>query len=80
MLQLTPCYNLPQSPLIAQLVFLFPIQTTMNGVKCHKMLEDKLKIHMTIYECNTFMQDSAPCHHSKLVSDSLRKISKRWIG
>ena len=48
----------------------------MNAVRYCKMLEDKLKIHMTIYECNIFMHDGAPCHHSKLVSDFLKKNIK----
>ena len=41
-------------------LFFLPIRTTMNGVRYHK-----------IHECNMFIQDSAPCHHSKLVSDFL---------
>ena len=65
---------------IASLFFL-PTKTRMNDIRKHKMLEDKLKIHMAIHECNMFMQDSAPCHHSKLMCDFLKKrISKHWIG
>ena len=56
--------------------FLLPIGTTMNGVKYREMLEDKLEIYMTIHECNMLMQDSAPCHPSKLVSDFLKKNLK----
>ena len=47
------------------------------------MLKDKLEIHtLAIHECNMFMQDSAPCHHSKLVSDFLKKNIKTldWPG
>ena len=40
------------------------------------MLEDKLEIHMAIYECNMFMQDGAPCDRSKLVSNFLKKNIK----
>ena len=56
---------------MAQLFFL-PIGT-INGIEYCKMLEDKLEIHMAIHECNMFMQDSAPCHCSKLVSNFLKK-------
>ena len=51
--------------------FFLPIQTTMNGIRHCKML-DKLKVYIFIFECNMIMQDSAPCHHSKLVSDFLK--------
>ena len=47
------------------------------------MLEDKLEIHMAIYECKMFMQDSAPCYCLKLVSDFFKKKNiKRldWLG
>ena len=47
------------------------------------MLEDKLKIHMAIYECNMFMQDGSPCYCSKLVSDFLKKKNIKmldWLG
>ena len=41
----------------------------MNGVRYRSMLEDKLEINMAIYKYNIFMQDGAPCHRSKLMSD-----------
>ena len=44
------------------------------------MLEDKLEIHMTIRECTMFMQDGAPCHCSKLVSDFFKKNIKTLVG
>ena len=46
------------------------------------MLKDNLEIHMAIYRCNMFMQDGAPCHRSKLVSDFFKKnINKLdWSG
>ena len=37
------------------------------------MLENRLKTHMAIYECNMLMQDHAPCHHSKSVSNLFKK-------
>ena len=53
----------------------------MNGVRYRKMLQDKLEIHITIHECNMFIQDSVPCHRSKLVSDFFKENIKTpdWI-
>ena len=51
----------------------------MNGVKCRKMLEDKLKIQMAIHECNMFMQGGALYHSSKLVSDLLKKNNIKML-
>ena len=67
---------------MTQTILFLPIGTTMNGVRYCKMLENKLEIHMAIHECNMFMQDSAPCRHSKLVSDFLKKNIKTldWPG
>ena len=53
-------------------LFFLPIGTTMNCVRYSKMLEDKLKIHIAVHECNMFMHDGAPCHLSGLVSDFLK--------
>ena len=46
------------------------------------MLEYKIEIHMAIHESNMFKEDGAPCHHSKLVSDFLKKNIKTldWPG
>ena len=67
---------------MAQLVFFFlPMGTTINSFRYCKMVKNRLKIHMTIHECNMFMQDSVPYHCSKLVSYFLKKkVSKCWIG
>ena len=32
------------------------------------MLKDKLELHMAIHKCKIFMQDGAPCHRSKIVT------------
>ena len=53
--------------------FFLPIGTTMNGVRYRKMLKDKLEVHMVVHKCNMFMQDGAPCHHTKLVNDFFKK-------
>ena len=34
---------------------------------------------MAIHECNMFMQDGAPCHHSKLMSDFLKKKNIKML-
>jgi len=63
--------------------FFLPTGKTKNGVRYHKMLEDKLEIHMTIHECNIFMHDGTLCHRSKLVSDFLQKKNMKmshWPG
>ena len=47
------------------------------------MLEDKIEIHMAIHDRNMFMQDGAPCHLSKLVSDFLEEKNVKtlnWLG
>ena len=64
-------------------LFFLPIGITINGVRYRKMLEDKLKICMTIHECNVFVQDGAPYHRSKLVSYFLKKKNIKtldWFG
>ena len=65
------------------ILFFLPIGTTMNGDRYRKILEDKLKINIAIHESNMFMQDSAPCHRSKLVSDIPKKKNIKaldWPG
>ena len=60
-------------------LFFSPIKEAMNDIRYHKMLKDKLGIHMAIHECNMFMQDSDSCHHSKLVTDFLKKKSIKML-
>ena len=36
-----------------------------------EMLQEKLKLHMEIHNCTVFMQDGAPCHKSKVMSEFL---------
>ena len=62
-------------------LFFLPKGTTMNGARYLELLKDKLKLHMTVYRCTTFMQDGAPCNRSKVVSDYLKKIKTiDWPG
>ena len=57
-----------------------PIGSTMNRIRCREMLKDKLEIHMAIHKCNMFMQDGAPCHRSKLVSDIFKRKNIKTLN
>ena len=46
--------------------------TTMNGAKYLELLKNKLQLHMNVHECTIFMQDGAPCHKAKIVSNFLK--------
>ena len=48
-----------------------PPGTTMNEPKYVQMLSEKLKLHLQVYNCQTFMQDGAPCHRSKVAKNFL---------
>ena len=64
-------------------ILFLPIETTMNGARYCKMLEDKVKTHMAIYESNMFVLNSAPYHCSMLVSDYFQKKNIKtldWPG
>ena len=50
-------------------LFFLPTGMTMNGARYLDVLKNKLQIHMTVHSYDTFMQDGAPCHRSKIVSD-----------
>ena len=53
--------------------FFLPNGTTMNGQKYVDLLKDKLELHMNVHNCKIFMQDGAPCHRSKIVSEFLKE-------
>ena len=55
---------------VAALSFL-PPGTTINGPKYVQMLSEKLKLHLQVHNCQIFMQDSAPCHRSKVAKNFL---------
>ncbi len=38
-----------------------------------ELLREKLQFHMQVHNCDIFMQDGAPCHRSKIVTDFLKK-------
>ncbi|KAK6173376.1 hypothetical protein SNE40_016841 [Patella caerulea] len=64
-------------------LYFLPKGQTMNGQRYEKLLEEKLLLHMEVHKCSIFMQDGAPCHRSKLVSDFLKKKKIRvltWPG
>jgi transposase len=54
-------------------LFFLPKGTTMNGARYIEVLKEKLQLHMTVHNCNIFMQDGAPCHRSKIVQDYLKQ-------
>lgn len=56
-------------------LFFLPIGTTMNGKTYLNMLQEKLNIHMGIHRTPILMQDGAPCHRAKIVSEWLRMNS-----
>ena len=64
-------------------LFFLPPKSTMNGQKYLELLQAKLKFHMQVHNCEIFMQDGAPCHRCKIVTDFLKrnKIKKLdWPG
>ena len=50
----------------------FEENTAMNYEKYLAMLKDKLNIHINVHQCNVFMQDGAPCHRAKKVTEYLK--------
>ena len=60
-------------------LFFLPKGTTMNGARYLEMLQEKLQLHMVVHKCTTFMQDGAPCHGSKIVSEFLKKKKIKTI-
>ena len=55
---------------VAGISFL-PPETTMNGPRYVELLAEKLKTHMAVHNCTTFMQDGAPCHRLKVAKTFL---------
>ena len=57
----------------ARLFFLTPGTTwNKNGTKYLELLKNKFQLHMNVHECTIFMQDGAPCHKAKIVSNFLK--------
>ncbi len=54
-------------------LYFLPENCTMNGEKYKKVLEDHLLPVMRIHRTTFFLQDSAPCHKSKLVMAFLKQ-------
>ena len=64
-------------------LYFVPPKTTINGKKYVNLLKSKLEINMTVHNCQSFMNDSAPCHRSKVVKKFLeqKKIQTlKWPG
>ena len=47
---------------------------TMNGPMYVELIKEKLKLHVYVHGCTIFMQDSAPCHFSKVATEFLKKF------
>lgn len=56
-------------------LFFLEKNTTMNGEKYKKLLQDKLILHMRVHQCSVFMHDGAPCHRSRTVKDFLNQAN-----
>ena len=64
----------------AALFFLKP-GTTMNGQRYLNLWNEKLQQHMSVHDCTIFMQDGAPCHCSKILTDFLEPTKLlSWSG
>ena len=64
-------------------LFILPKGTAMSGDRYVDLLKEELQLHMEAHECSIFMQDGAPCHRSRFVSDFLRRKGVRtfeWPG
>ncbi len=60
-------------------LFFLPPRTTMNGQKYLELLREKLQFHLQVHNRDIFMQDGAPCHCSKIVTDFLKKNKIRKL-
>ena len=63
-------------------LYFLPKGETMKANNYLQMLKDKLPTFMPLVNCNTFMQDSAPCHKAKTVVCWLNSHYNvlRWPG
>ena len=55
----------------------------MNGQRYLDLLKNKLELHMAVHNCTVFMQDGAPCHRAKIVTQFLKSKKIRildWPG
>ena len=59
-------------------LFFLPKNTTMNGERYKKVLEDHLLPFMRFHRCSFFLQDGAPCHKSKLVTARLKECQDEF--
>ena len=53
-------------------LFFLPPGTIINGQKYLDLLKNKLELHMAVHKCSVFMQDGAPCHRAKIVTQFLK--------
>ena len=62
-----PCH------VLALLVYVVPPNTTVSGPRHVEVLKEKLNLHRDSHKCTMFIQDGAPCHRSKVVTDFPKK-------
>ena len=53
-------------------LFFLPKNVTMNAIRYKNVLEDHLIQFLQIHDCSVFMQDGAPCHKAKLITEWLK--------
>ena len=64
-------------------LYFLPHSIAMNGSRHLDVLKEKLRLHLNVHQCDTFMHDRAPCHRSKLVSSFLQENPVKvldWSG
>ena len=60
-------------------LFFLPVRTTMNAQRYTDLLKNKLELHMSIHNCTIFMQDGAPCHRAKIVTQFLKSKKIQFL-
>ena len=62
-------------------LYFFSRNMTMIGFSFLELLKEKLKIHLNVHQCDTFIHDGASCHRSKLVGSFIKRIKALyWPG
>jgi transposase len=59
-------------------LYFLPKNTTMNGERYKNVLENHLLPFMRIHRSTWFLQDSGPCHKSKLVMGKLKEMEEEY--
>ena len=56
-----------------------PCGTTMIGPQCIELLSNKLKMHMYIHTCTTFLRKGASCQRTKVVTNFFAKSNVKAL-